>query len=691
MSDLTLIIYWWLILTVFQAAFLPLTTLLFSRFRDSGYAFSRIIGLLTTAYLFWFLGSVKIFNFQYLGVWVLGLLALPWLIIVYKRPDLKTSFLKLGQRQWRWWLLEESLFAGGLLFFAWVRSFQPNIEGLEKYMDLGFVNSILRSNFLPPKDIWLTGSTINYYYFGHYLTAFLTKISSLPSQYTYNLMIATIFGLSLSAAFSLVYNLVHLLTKSPLISLGSGLLAGWLVNLAGNLHALIYAFRKGVTYWYPDATRYIGYNPDVPDKTIHEFPSYSYVVSDLHGHMINIPNVILTVALIYYFVQYIVKAPSSRLRYAYSSFIALLLAITYMTNTWDLPIYFGLLVLTLIVFSLITEKNSTNRLFLVIFYPLIIGIMWFGFTLPYNLNFVNFSKGIGATWSHSRIYQLLVLWGFFLWFTLSYLILFLKDLPKKTKKIKTISLNLLPFYPLLMAAVSLMLIITPEFFYLKDIYIKEYYRANTMFKLGYQAFIMFSLVSAITIGYGLHRKNTTWVAKSLKIGWLLISAALVAAVSIYPYFAIVRGYYGNLKNRQSLDGWQYLKTSNPGDLSAIQWLKTNVSGQPVVLEAVGDSYTLYARISANTGLPTVLGWPVHEWLWRGSYDEAGKRTAEVQQAYEGTVKTDLAAFLNKYQVAYIIIGQLEKEKYPKLNESVITQVALPVYSDQGTTIYQVQR
>src|SRR5258708_38797604 len=32
----------------------------------------------------------------------------------------------------------------------------PDIHGLEKYMDYGFVNSILRSQYFPPKDMWFT-------------------------------------------------------------------------------------------------------------------------------------------------------------------------------------------------------------------------------------------------------------------------------------------------------------------------------------------------------------------------------------------------------------------------------------------------------------------------------------------------------------------------------------------------------
>ena len=47
------------------------------------------------------------------------------------------------------------------------------------------------------------------------------------------------------------------------------------------------------------ATRYIGYNPDVPDKTIHEFPCYSFVLGDLHAHVVNVMFVLFLTGLLY--------------------------------------------------------------------------------------------------------------------------------------------------------------------------------------------------------------------------------------------------------------------------------------------------------------------------------------------------------------------------------------------------------
>ena len=89
-----------------------------------------------------------------------------------------------------------------------------------------------------------------------------------------------------------------------------GLLAGMGVCVAGNMHYPIYRWiipsikklttraKTGYNYWFPDATRYIGYNPETGDKTIHEFPSYSFILGDLHAHVINIVFVLTVLAIL---------------------------------------------------------------------------------------------------------------------------------------------------------------------------------------------------------------------------------------------------------------------------------------------------------------------------------------------------------------------------------------------------------
>ena len=93
------------------------------------------------------------------------------------------------------------------------------------------------------------------------------------------------------------------------------------------------------------------------------------------------------------------------------------------------------------------------------------------------------------------------------------------------------------------------------------------------------------------------------------------------------------------------------------DAGAIRWLDETIEGQPVVLEANGDSYSDYERVSAMTGLPTVLGWYVHEWLWRGDPADLNVRAEDVKQMYTSTDTNEVLRLLEQYHVAYVIIPQ----------------------------------
>ena len=77
------------------------------------------------------------------------------------------------------------------------------------------------------------------------------------------------------------------------------------------------------------------------------------------------------------------------------------------------------------------------------------------------------------------------------------------------------------------------------------------------------------------------------------------------------------------------------------DADAIRWLKENIQDSPVVLEANGDSYSDYERVSAMTGLPTVMGWYVHEWLWRNDVaDLNAKIRRDTRSIYTSTDESE---------------------------------------------------
>src|SRR5690606_20373540 len=115
--------------------------------------------------------------------------------LTFKR-DQKEMVKVYKNYAWKW-MRVELIFVVFLCLWSWVRSFSPDINGLEKFMDYGFMNSILRSEFFPPNDMWFAGKSINYYYYGHYVSALMTRMSMVPAAISYNLMIATIMANSI--------------------------------------------------------------------------------------------------------------------------------------------------------------------------------------------------------------------------------------------------------------------------------------------------------------------------------------------------------------------------------------------------------------------------------------------------------------------------------------------------------------
>ena len=695
LSDLTFIFSWWFLIFVMGLIFLPLTFALFQKFWDKGYIFSKTICVIISTYLILIGGFFKVLTFTNLNLFLILFLLFLVNIFFLKHKNNFSIFKKTLKENYKFFLLEEIFFLLILIAWSFVRGFTPDIEGLEKYMDWGFINSALRSKFLPPQDMWFSGEIINYYYFGHLIFAVLTKLSTISSAITYNLSIATVCALTFVSSFSIASNLVFLTLKKIDYKkiIAAGLISALLLTFGGNLHSIYKIAKLDIkenkslvltknaiikaagNYWYPDATRFIGYDPDVKDKTIHEFPIYSFVVADLHGHMNDIPVVLFFMAFLLASSFYL-SAMVDILLVVVSGFI---LSIAYMTNAWDFAVY-GLLFAAFTLF--LNLKNNSKTAFRKTFINGILTIcFWFIFSLPFSLNFIPMGNGINFSDVHSLFYQLFILYGGFWLIILPLLLLFL------IKKIKHKKLNFQTsdLFVLASIAIATLLIIIPEIIYLKDIYILEYRRANTMFKLVYQAFIMYSLVS----GFVFYKVRTLIKSKLLNILYGLLFAIIFSIQMIYPYFAI-KSFYGSLKNYKGLWGLNYLKNDYPDNFIAINWINKNISGQPVILEAVGDSYTTFGQVSVSTGLPTVEGWIVHEWLWRGGYDKPKARQDDVQAIYETSDINQLKQLIQKYNIKYIFVGAKEYEKYPNLNEANFKAIGGQIIFQSGETkIYQL--
>lgn len=711
------VLSWWFVFFVLGTIALPFTMRIFSYFFDKGYAFSKIIGLISISYAIYVTATLHILPFHIVSlVCIAATGALASLIFYLKQRDKPRL-----KEHWKVFVLEEVLFLFGLFFWSFIKGFQPDIHGLEKFMDYGFLNSILRTTYFPAKDMWMTPLSINYYYFGHIMTAVATKLSFLQSAVTFNLMLATLFSFTFVESFSLGSSIVRELQgeikqkRKVITFLAAGLITAALLTFGGNLHTLYTFFTPYKNefpvpptqlvfspqtfpneYWYPNATRFIYH-------TIHEFPIYSFIVSDLHGHVLDIPVVLLMISVLFIF--FIKSFKTNRSFFISVILLGSLASIMYMTNAWDGLIYIG--VAALVVPMKLVHKNLQKELFSkknFFSFVLLFG-SFLVISLPFSLFFKPFASQVGLNCAPqfllnlghigplvfepgycqtSPLWQLAILYGFFFFWFVSLTVFLVREY-KKTKEIVPTDLFILG-----LGILGFSLIIMPEFVYLKDIY-TTYFRANTMFKLVYQSFILLSLVD----GYTIYRIFSTFKSSKRKVAKKIIAffyvsfgVFLISLVLIYPYFAIM-SYFNGLKNFQGLNGLQYLKSISSDDYKAVMWINTHIKNQPVMLEAQGDSYTDFERISSNTGLPTVFGWMVHEWLWRGTYDVVPERIKNVETLYESKNFNETKTLLNKYYVAYVYIGDMERSKYATLDEEKFTRLGTIIYSSGSVKIYKI--
>ncbi|MEI7770198.1 MAG: DUF2298 domain-containing protein [Chloroflexales bacterium] len=204
------ILIWWLIAQVLGLVGLSLASLVFGSLPDGGYPFAKALGLLLTGYLAWLMAmlglgglSVPLLVISALATGGLGLVA--WRgTPAPRRPLLPPWPTALGY---------ELIFLAALLACVWMRAHDPTPWGTERPMDFALFNAIQRSPTFPPSDPWLSGYSINYYYFGYLLMAGVAQLSGLAPSVAYNLSLALIFALTALGVAGVVANLIALANR----------------------------------------------------------------------------------------------------------------------------------------------------------------------------------------------------------------------------------------------------------------------------------------------------------------------------------------------------------------------------------------------------------------------------------------------------------------------------------------------
>lgn len=256
-------------------------------------------------------------------------------------------------------------------------------------------------------------------------------------------------------------------------------------------------------------------------------------------------------------------------------------------------------------------------------------------------------------------------------------------------------------------------------------------RMNTVFKFYLQAWVFFGVASASGLAIVFHHLwfrdpktdeatrqkigGDSPVLQTLKAAWWGLGVLLIFAGALYPAFAA----WAKVNDRFPLPNESALEKLPPGlngldymqhveyqegnstlklaqDYHAIQWLRENIIGSPVIVEANTGLYRWGNRVSINTGLPVVIGW---DWHTKQQYsllpgEIIDNRIQAIRDIYESGSADETMELLKKYNVSLVYVGPLERAVYDAANfnkfDNMVREGMLQkIYDADGVEIYAV--
>lgn len=414
---------WWLFIEALGLAGAPLVATVLRNLPDRGWALTKPLSLLALGWLVWFplsLDAALPFNRGWLiGVLVVFVAGNAALVALVRST--REALLRLARQSWDYLLLTESLFAAAFALMVWVRSFTPSVVDTEKFMDEAFLAAIWRAPHLPPPDPWLSGYTINYYYFGHYLMALIAKLLGTVPAVAFNLAVGLTFALAAVAIFG-VASAIAAVARGPSRPLAPAALAGALsviltliagnfngaqVWLQGALQALKSdpALHGNVWAWWTHRELWPTYDWWTPSRvapnTINEFPAFSFILADLHAHVLALPFAALAIGLAFNLLlareRGLTVFGGARLWPLGVIVYGLALGGLYAINGWDLPTYLGLALLALALQQWLAHERVFSRSLLADVARCFAALVALVLLLyaPFYLGFSSPSEGVG--------------------------------------------------------------------------------------------------------------------------------------------------------------------------------------------------------------------------------------------------------------------------------------------------------
>jgi YYY domain-containing protein len=506
---------------------------------------------------------------------------------------------------------------------------------------------------------------------------------------------------------------------------------------------------RGEWYWNP--SRVI---PPGPGNEITEFPFFTFLYSDLHAHMIVLAMTTFVIAWALATVQ---ERRTSLLSIIVGALVIGALYPTNLSDIYTyLPVGLTALVYAIWRASDVPKPgwlpNASpliKRIVLTALGMILLAALSFWFYQPYRAAYSQAYRALDPwTASHTPVASYLTHWGLFLFLIFSWLvwetrqwmaatpvsalkklkpfqllielalavfIVMLLYLAYRTVWVGWIALPLAAWAGLLLlrpdqpdtkrlalfwVGTALLITIVVELFTVRG----DIGRMNTIFKFYLQAWTLLSVSCGAAF---------VWILADLRIWrprwrntWQTVLTILFAGAALYTVAATTDKVSDRINPRapHTLDSMTYMAYSeywdtNTMDLSqdyrAIRWMQDNIKGSPVIVEANCPEYRWCSRFTIYTGLPGVVGWNWHQRQQRalGPPTLVTDRVDAIGEFYNTTDTSFVKDFLAKYDVRYIVVGQVEGNYYEDAGLRKFEQydgtLWKEIYRDMQTVIYEV--
>jgi uncharacterized membrane protein len=211
---------------------------------------------------------------------------------------------------------------------------------------------------------------------------------------------------------------------------------------------------------------------------------------------------------------------------------------------------------------------------------------------------------------------------------------------------------------LVLFGVAWMISIVVELVYVRDVFND---RMNSLFKFYYQTWTLYAIGTGVAI-------VVLWQMAPVR-SWQRVALATVSVLAFfagisYPVVATYQ-WTDHLGAWQGLDGLAYAMADESDDVAGIRWLAQHAEAGDVVLEAAGCAYRPfnrlpYNRVSAFTGVPTVIGWgDNHQRQWRSGQPQLLERISQRQTDVWDIYADPQGHLVQEYGVQWLFVGEYE--------------------------------